>query len=101
MAIQQVHDGNDEGVQLGQGGTVVNIGGTGTPLGGSTSVNTIKVGRAAADTVGFFGTTAVSQRSSTAQVTSILQSASAGTGTVAVIAEICATLTALGLWKGS
>ena len=92
MASQQLHDGNDAGVVLGQTSASVTVGG---------SAGSTKIGTATTDVLSFYGTTAVSQRASSAQATSLIQSASAGTGTTAVLAEVCATLTALGLWKGS
>ncbi len=58
------------------------------------------IGGSTADLVGFYGTTPVSQRASSHQSASLALSASIGTGAAAVITEICATLTALGLWKG-
>lgn len=58
-------------------------------------------GGATSDKLAFYGTTPVSQRASSDQAASLALSASIGTGAAAVITEICATLTALGIWKGS
>jgi hypothetical protein len=53
-------------------------------------------------TVGFYGKTPVTQRSSSVQATSNLAtSASFGATQLAAVQEIMNTLTALGLWKGS
>lgn len=60
----------------------------------------VALGNAAADTIGFYGTTAISQRASSAQSTSLVISNSIGTAAEAVLEEICNTLTQLGLWKG-
>lgn len=57
-------------------------------------------GNATSDTIGFYGTTAISQRASSAQSTSLVISNSIGTAAEVVIEEICNTLTQLGLWKG-
>lgn len=73
MAVNQLDDGNPEGM---------------------------KIGQSTASKVGFYGTTAISQRASSAQATSLVISTSIGTAAEAVIEEICNTLTALGLWKG-
>jgi hypothetical protein len=53
-------------------------------------------------TVGFYGKTPVTQRSSSVQATSNLAtSASFGATQLAAVQEIMNTLSALGLWKGS
>lgn len=53
-------------------------------------------------TVGFYGKTPVTQRSSSVQATSNLAtSASFGATQLAAVQEIMNTLTALGLWKGA
>lgn len=60
------------------------------------------IGDAAADPIGFYGTAAVSQRALAAQHTSLLSSSTDFTAAhLNAIKEIMATLTALGLWKGS
>jgi hypothetical protein len=53
-------------------------------------------------TVGFYGKTPVTQRSSSVQATSNLAtSASFGATQLAAVQEIMNTLASLGLWKGS
>lgn len=62
------------------------------------------LGQSAADKIAFYGTTPVVQRSSTAQATSNLSTASStaiDTQTKAAIIEIMNTLVALGVYKGS
>jgi hypothetical protein len=70
-----------------------------------------QVGKGATEKVGFFGATPVAQRTSSAQTTltlTIKHTAAYGFSTSAQatavknqLAEICATLKTLGLWKGS
>ncbi|MGA0806900.1 MAG: hypothetical protein ACO3PV_10370 [Pseudohongiellaceae bacterium] len=58
---------------------------------------------AAGGTVGFYGTTPVTQRSSAAQATSAVGTASSADVTTALkaaVIEIMNTLQAVGLWKG-
>jgi hypothetical protein len=58
---------------------------------------------AAGGTVGFYGTTPVTQRSSAAQATSAVGTASSAdvtTSLKAAVIEIMNTLQAVGLWKG-
>lgn len=51
--------------------------------------------------VGFYGTTAISQRAGSAQATSALATSSDfGATQLAALVEVMDTLTALGLWKG-
>ena len=55
-------------------------------------------------TVGFYGTTPVTQRAAAAQATSLVGTASAtavDTNLKAAIIEIMNTLQAIGLWKGA
>lgn len=60
------------------------------------------IGDAAADVVGFYGATAVSQRASSVQATSnIASSTDFGVTQLAVVQEIMTTLKGLGLWKGA
>lgn len=60
------------------------------------------IGDAVADTLGFHGATAVTQRAGSNQASSnVVTSASFGTLQVAQINEIQNALTQLGLWKGS
>lgn len=65
-----------------------------------TLTGNVALGDSTADLIGFYGTTAISQRASSAQATSLVISNSIGTAAEAVIEEICNTLTQLGLWKG-
>lgn len=58
-----------------------------------------KFGQSASDLIAFYGTTPVSQRASSVQVT-LASSASYGATQAALVNEIVATLTGLGLWKG-
>ncbi len=64
------------------------------------------IGKSAAlsGTVGFYGTTPVTQRAAAAQATSLVGTASAtavDTNLKAAIIEIMNTLQAIGLWKGA
>ena len=70
---------------------------------GATTLNgNVAIGDAAADTVGFYGATAVSQRASSVQATSALASSTDfGTYQLAVLVEVMNTLKGVGLWKGS
>jgi hypothetical protein len=53
-------------------------------------------------TIGFYGTTPVTQRASSVQATTnIATSASFGATQLAAVQEIMNTLAGLGLWKGS
>lgn len=66
--------------------------------------NEISVGDAAADLLGFYNASAISQRAAAAQATSTIGTASSADVTSdlkATVLEIMNTLTALGLWKGS
>lgn len=75
--IQQLSDGNPDGVSLGQ--------------------NT-------SDLISFYGVTPIAQRALAAQATSLVGTASStaiDTLTKAAIIEIMNTLQALGLWKGA
>ena len=66
----------------------------------TTTGNTV-LGNAAADKLGVYGITAVSQRALAAQHTSLLSSSTDFTPAhLAALVEIMATLTAIGLWKG-
>lgn len=69
--------------------------------GGSDPVN---VGTATGVSVGFYGTSAITQRAGAAQATSLVATASSADVTTelkAAIIEIMNTLAALGVWKGS
>lgn len=64
----------------------------------------VKVGNAASEKVGFYGTTAISQRAAAAQATSTIGTASSADVTTdlkATVIEIMNTLNNLGIWKGS
>jgi hypothetical protein len=82
------------------GGTTA-VAGTFTAL---TATGNVALGDAAADTIGLYGVTAVSQRASSTQATSLLSAASStaiDSLTKAAIIEIMETLKAVGIWKGS
>lgn len=71
---------------------------------GGTITGLTRLGTATGGTVGFYGTAPASQRALAAQNTTLLSTASStaiDTLTKACIIEICNTLQALGLWKGS
>jgi hypothetical protein len=54
------------------------------------------------DKIGFYGTTPIVQRASSAQASSLIAATTSLTANMAAaIQEIMATMTALGLWKGS
>lgn len=62
------------------------------------------IGRAAADLVGFYGTTPAAQRAAANQAASVVSAnsyISVTSNLAAFCAEVAATLTGLGLWKGS
>jgi hypothetical protein len=62
------------------------------------------VGRAATEKIGFYGTTPGTQRAAANQAASVVSAASyisVTSNLAAFCAEVAATLTALGLWKGS
>ena len=97
------------------GGTINNaaVGGTTPAAGafttltasGATTLNgTVALGNATTDTIGFYGTTKITQRSGAVQGTSLVGTASStdiDTATKAAIIEIMNTLAAIGIWKGS
>lgn len=61
------------------------------------------VGLAASDTIGFYGATPVAQRTSAVQAASVVSATSyisVTSNLAAFAAEVAATLTGLGLWKG-
>ena len=72
---------------------------------GATTLNgNVAVGDAITDEVGFYGTTAITQRANAAQQTSLVGTASStdvDTKLKAAVIEVMNTLLALGLWKGS
>lgn len=60
------------------------------------------VGNAAADSIGFFTGTGITQRASSIQATTNLASSTDfGATQLALVQEIMTTLTNLGLWKGA
>ena len=69
---------------------------------GEGSTGGVQVGATTASLVGHYGVTAVSQRALAAQHTSLLSTSTDFTAAhLNALNEIMATLTALGLWKGS
>lgn len=61
------------------------------------------IGKSTSEKVSFYGMTPVTQRAGAYQATTIWGSSattSVDTARVAVINEICNTLTAIGIWKG-
>lgn len=66
--------------------------------------NGTQLGAAAANTVGFYGATPVSQRATSIQATSVISAYSSTTASAligALLVEIANTLNGLGLWKGA
>jgi hypothetical protein len=64
----------------------------------------VKIGQSVTDTVGFYGVTPVAQRAAAVQAASVVSASSyitVGSNHAAFAAEVAATLTALGLWKGA
>lgn len=64
----------------------------------------IGASRAAGGKVGFYGTTPITQRAAAVQAASVVSAASyisVSTNLSVFAAEVAATLTALGLWKGA
>lgn len=62
------------------------------------------LGDAAADTVGFYGATPISQRATSIQATSVISAYSSTTASALIgtlLVEIANTLNGLGLWKGA
>lgn len=60
-------------------------------------------GLSSSELIGFYGTTPVSQRASSVQAASVVSAnswISVTSNNAAFAAEVAATLTALGLWKG-
>ena len=61
------------------------------------------LGQSATDTIGFYGTTPVSQRTTAVQGASVVSATSwisVTSNIAAFAAEVAATLTGLGMWKG-
>lgn len=78
--------------------------GTQTQTGAVTFAGGVVLGDAAADTLGFYGATAVSQRASSIQATSVISAYTSTTASAligALLIEIANTLNGLGVWKGA
>jgi hypothetical protein len=68
-----------------------------------TATGNTAIGTSAANTLGFYGTTPATQRAAAIQAASVVSAASyisVSTNLCVFAAEVAATLTALGLWKG-
>lgn len=64
----------------------------------------ISLGQSATDKISFYGVTPVTQRASAVQASSVVSASSyitVGSNLAAFAAEVAATLTGLGLWKGT
>ena len=85
-----------------------------TPIGATTrstgafttlsSTGTTTLGDAATDTIGFYGATPATQRAAALQAASVVSASTyitVGSNLAAWAAEVSATLTGLGLWKGA
>ena len=69
-----------------------------------TSTGNTRIGDAATDTVGFYGATPATQRAAALQAASVVSASTyitVGSNLAAWAAEVSATLTGLGLWKGA
>lgn len=69
-----------------------------------TSTGTSRIADAATDTIGFYGATPAAQRAAAIQAASVVSAtswASVVSNQAAFFAEVAATLTGLGLWKGA
>lgn len=80
------------------------VAGTQTITGATTFAGGVSLGDAAADTIGLYGATPVSQRASSIQATSIISAYSSTTASAligALLVEIANTLNGLGAWKGT
>ena len=87
--------------------------GDGEQIGDGNTAETLLVGRAgqpvrvqnsATGTLGFYGTTPATQRAAAIQAASVVSAtswASLASNQAAFFAEVAATLTGLGLWKGA
>lgn len=86
--------------EVNPGPTVVtgdNVLGKGSPM---------MIGASSTAKVGFYGTTPIVQRAASTQATSVFSGISTGAVStnslvLATLLEVCSTLTALGIWKGS
>ena len=86
-----------DGEQIGDGNTAetLNVGRSGQP---------VAVQSSAAGTLGFYGKTPATQRAAAIQAASVVSASSyitVGSNLAAFSAEVAATLTGLGLWKGA
>lgn len=69
-----------------------------------TATGNVALGDATSDTIGLYGTTAISQRAGAAQATSLVGTASSADVTTdmkAALIEVMNTLKLIGIWKGS
>lgn len=92
MALPQVGDGS----QIGDGNLNETV-----KVGKSTQA--VQIAQSGA-TIGFYGTTPAAQRAAAIQAASVVSASSymsAASNVAAFAAEVAATLTGLGLWKGS
>lgn len=101
---EQVGDGNvGETLVVGASGQPVTVGTANTMTVGS-GLSTVNIGSAVTSKVGFYGTTPIVQRAAAVQAASVVSAASyisVSTNLSVFAAEVAATLTALGLWKGA
>jgi hypothetical protein len=86
-----------DGEQIGDGNTAetLNVGRAGQP---------VAVQPSASGTLGFYGKTPATQRAAAIQAASVVSASSyitVGSNLAAFSAEVAATLTGLGLWKGA
>ena len=86
-----------DGQQIGDGNTAetLNVGRSGQP---------VAVQPSATGTLGFYGKTPAAQRAAAIQAASVVSAstwASVASNQAAFFAEVAATLTGLGLWKGA
>ena len=86
-----------DGEQIGDGNTAepLLVGRAGQP---------VRVQNSATGTLGFYGTTPATQRAAAIQAASVVSAtswASLASNQAAFFAEVAATLTGLGLWKGA
>jgi hypothetical protein len=68
------------------------------------SPNGVNIGGAATDKIGFYGTTPATQRAAAVQAASVVSATSyisVTSNLAAFCAEVAATLTGLGIWKGT
>lgn len=80
------------------------VGGAQTFTGATTFAGAVALGDAAADTIGLYGATPISQRASSIQATSVISAYSSTTASAligALLVEIANTLNGLGAWKGT